>query len=127
MPAWVRAVARFERSNSRIPTCVSSSLIMELRPAWVTCRASAARVKLRTSATSRKAWSWRVDTLMSVGPMLVGPVFYHGVDAAGQPSLGRTRCRSDSTFQQEQSALSLYYRIHLALGAGFLAYALYRV
>ena len=49
--------------------------------------------------------------------MLVGPVFYHGVDAAGQPNLGRTRCRSNSTFQQEQSALSLYYRISFILRA----------
>ena len=73
---------------------------MELKARLGDVQGFAARVKLRTSATSRKAWSWRVDTLMSVGPMLVGPVFYHGVDAAGQPSLGRTRCRSNSTFQQ---------------------------
>ncbi|WP_233500556.1 hypothetical protein [Bordetella bronchiseptica] len=65
--------------------------------------------------------------------MLVGPVFYHGLGAAGQmarPGWGVRRV-SNAVFQQERTALFLYYRISfvlsvLALAAWAIAVTLYQ-
>src|SRR5262249_20087645 len=89
-PALVRLTLRVVRSKSRMPSAVSSCAIPVLSDCCTTCKRSAARVKLSSSATVTKYCSWRTSgcTPMTVpavadalGRVLGDPSFVPAADA----------------------------------------------
>ena len=58
-PASVSSTSRVVRCKSCTPRACSSSVTLRLTAGWVSAISSPARLKLRLSATARKARSWR--------------------------------------------------------------------
>jgi hypothetical protein len=69
-PASVSVTVRPVRSSSGRPSSRSSCLICALTPGCATCRRSAARVKLASSATATKYSSWRSSITMDSSSQL---------------------------------------------------------
>jgi hypothetical protein len=72
-PSTVSSTERVLRSNRRSPSASSSWRISALKAGCERCDCTAARVKLRCSASAMKARSWRVDTFRRLAAFICIP------------------------------------------------------